>query len=150
MQIHNLIPRTKNKKSQQVGRGGKRGKTSGRGMKGQKARSGRKIRPEMRDIIKKLPKLRGRGKSALTSIQENAFVVNVGTLNEVFNAGDAISPATLSAKGLVKSFKSRDISVKILGNGELSKKLTFSGVAFSKEAKAKIEKAGGTIETANK
>ncbi len=69
MQLHNLKKNTGNKKRRQVGRGGKRGKTSGRGTKGQNARAGRKKRPELRDIIKHIPKLRGRGKSPLKSRQ---------------------------------------------------------------------------------
>lgn len=69
MQFHALKRNTPNKKSKQVGRGGKRGKTSGRGTKGQNARAGHKKRPELRDFIKRLPKLRGRGKSSLKSIQ---------------------------------------------------------------------------------
>lgn len=69
MQFHNLKRNTPNKKSKQVGRGGKRGKTSGRGTKGQNARAGRKKRPESRDIIKRVPKLRGRGTSSLKSRQ---------------------------------------------------------------------------------
>jgi len=68
MQFHNLKSKTKRRKARQVGRGGTRGKTSGRGTKGQNARAGRKKRPEMRDIIKKIPKLRGRGKSSLKSL----------------------------------------------------------------------------------
>lgn len=56
-------------KSVQVGRGGKRGKTSGKGTKGQNARAGRKKRPEIRDFIKRFPKLRGRGKNSLKSFQ---------------------------------------------------------------------------------
>lgn len=59
MQIHNLKREHKNKKDRLVGRGGKHAKTSGRGTKGQKARAGNKRRPELRDIIKKLPKKRG-------------------------------------------------------------------------------------------
>jgi large subunit ribosomal protein L15 len=69
MQFHTLKAKTKRKRTQQVGRGGTRGKTSGRGTKGQNARAGRKKRPEMRDIIKRMPKLRGRGKSSLKSFQ---------------------------------------------------------------------------------
>jgi len=69
MQFHNLTRNKSNRKSRQVGRGGKRGKTSGRGTKGQNARAGRKKRPEMRDIIKRVPKLRGRGRSSFKSIQ---------------------------------------------------------------------------------
>ncbi len=69
MQFHTLKRKNKNKKSKQVGRGGTRGKTSGRGTKGQNARAGRKKRPELRDFIKRVPKLRGRGKSSLKSRQ---------------------------------------------------------------------------------
>jgi hypothetical protein len=69
MQLHTLKSKTKRTKSRQVGRGGKRGKTSGKGTKGQNARAGRKKRPELRDFIKRFPKLRGRGKSSLKSFQ---------------------------------------------------------------------------------
>ncbi|MDO8424168.1 MAG: uL15 family ribosomal protein [bacterium] len=69
MQFHTLKRKTPNKKSKMVGRGGTRGKTSGRGTKGQNARAGRKKRPELRDFIKRVPKLRGRGKSSLKSFQ---------------------------------------------------------------------------------
>lgn len=69
MQWHSLKPKTKRKTSARVGRGGKRGKTSGKGTKGQNARAGRKKRPELRDFIKRFPKLRGRGKSSLKSFQ---------------------------------------------------------------------------------
>lgn len=69
MQFHTIKRKTPNKKSKQVGRGGTRGKTAGRGTKGQNARSGRKKRPELRDTIKRIPKLRGRGKNFLKSRQ---------------------------------------------------------------------------------
>jgi large subunit ribosomal protein L15 len=69
MQFHSLKRKTPNKKSRQVGRGGTRGKTSGRGTKGQNARAGHKNRPELRDFIKRVPKLRGRGKNSNKSIQ---------------------------------------------------------------------------------
>ena len=70
MQFHTLKRKTANKKAKQVGRGGTRGKTSGRGTKGQNARAGRKKRPELRDFIKRVPKLRGRGRSSLKSRQK--------------------------------------------------------------------------------
>ena len=70
MQYHNLQSKTKRKRSRQVGRGGTRGKTAGRGTKGQNARAGRKKRPESRDMIKKIPKLRGRGRSSLKSLKK--------------------------------------------------------------------------------
>ena len=72
MQFHNLRAKTKRKYAQQVGRGGTRGKTAGRGTKGQNARAGHKKRPELRDIIKRIPKLRGRGKSSLKSFRPKA------------------------------------------------------------------------------
>jgi ribosomal protein L15 len=67
MQFHTLKSKTQRKKAVKVGRGGKRGKTAGRGTKGQNARAGRKKRPELRDFIKRFPKLRGRGKNQLKS-----------------------------------------------------------------------------------
>lgn len=70
MQFHNLRSKTQRKTSRQVGRGGKRGKTSGKGTKGQNARAGRKKRPEIRDFIKRIPKLRGRGVNSLKSFQK--------------------------------------------------------------------------------
>jgi ribosomal protein L15 len=72
MQFHTLKSKTKRRHARQVGRGGTRGKTSGRGTKGQNARAGHKKRPELRDFIKRVPKLRGRGKSSLKSFQKKA------------------------------------------------------------------------------
>lgn len=80
MQFHNLQARTKRKYARQVGRGGRRGKTAGRGTKGQNARAGRKKRPELRDIIKRTPKLRGRGKSSLKSFRPKARGAELRTL----------------------------------------------------------------------
>lgn len=80
MQFHNLQSKTKRKYARQVGRGGTRGKTAGRGTKGQNARAGRKKRPEMRDIIKRIPKLRGRGKSSLKSFRLKARGAELQTL----------------------------------------------------------------------
>jgi large subunit ribosomal protein L15 len=143
MQIHNVVRTTPNRKKMLIGRGGKRGKTAGRGTKGQKARAGRKIRPEMRDMIKKLPKLRG---YAFASIQEKPFAVNVRSLEDKFNAGDSVSILTLADKGIIPAPKGKNIVVKILGTGELTKKLTITGCAVSASAKTKIEKAGGVVE----
>jgi large subunit ribosomal protein L15 len=141
MQIHELKRKTENKKSAQVGRGGKRGKTSGRGTKGQKARSGRKIRPEYRDVIKKIPKLRG---YAFNSIKNKPIVVNVGDLGTNFKNGDTVNPEAIFAKEIV-SFK-KGMKVKILGGGEISVKINVEKCLVSAEAKAKIEKAGGSIK----
>jgi large subunit ribosomal protein L15 len=152
MQMHNFRPIHKNKKSAQVGRGGKRGKTSGKGTKGQNARAGRKKRPELRDLIKKIPKLRGRGVNSNTPMTDGKLVVNVGDMEAAFTAGASVTPETMLANGLVEMFNGKIPAIKVLGGGELTKKLTVSGVTISVSAKAKIEKAGGkaTEKVANK
>ncbi len=145
MQLHSLTRKTKRKTSRQVGRGGTRGKTAGRGTKGQNARAGRKKRPELRDFIKRIPKLRGRGISGLKSFQVKAIGINLSMLDGVFNAGETVSPKTLLEKNVTKRAKGNVQKVKILGSGEISKKLVFEGVELSSTAKTKIEAAGGTI-----
>jgi large subunit ribosomal protein L15 len=144
MQLNELKRKTPNKKSQRVGRGGKRGKTSGRGTKGQKARAGHKIRPAIREILKKLPKQRG---YAFTSIEAKALVVNLKDLEANFSAGATVTPKVLAEMGLISVRKNSSTipTVKILGTGSLTKKLNFSGVKVSAKAMAAIEKAGGSI-----
>lgn len=145
MQLNSLQQKTKRKIHRRVGRGGKRGKTSGRGTKGQKARSGHSIRPEVRDAIKKLPKLRGRGTNSNKSIQKQVVPVNLGRLEVLFSAGDTVTPRSLVSKNAVASRAGRSPMVKILGTGSISKKLTISGCAVSATARTQIEKAGGSI-----
>ncbi|MBU6370691.1 MAG: uL15 family ribosomal protein [Patescibacteria group bacterium] len=146
MKIHELVRKTPNKKYPMIGRGGKRGKTSGRGGKGQTARAGHKGRPEMRDIIKRMPKLRGRGKNSNVAFRAKPAVVNLVALDAVFSAGDAVTPAILAGKGLVRVRGGQMPSVKILGTGDITKKLSVTGCLASAEAKAKIEKAGGSVK----
>ena len=141
MQLHQIKPKTKSKKPRYVGRGGRHGKTSGRGTKGQNARAGRKKRPEMRDIIKKLPKLRG---YRFASIQTKPVVVSIAKL-EVFENGDTVNPTTLVGRGIISKSKGKYPAVKILGGGTLSKKLTVSGCTVSASARATILKAGGVV-----
>jgi len=142
MQLNTLKRQHPNKKPTQVGRGGTRGKTSGRGGKGQTARAGNKRRPEIRDIIKKLPKLRGyRFKSP--SIKPSP--VNIGALN-VFDAGAIVNPASLFEKNLIRRVGGDFPRVKILGTGEISKKLSVVDCEVSASARTKIEKAGGSIK----
>ena len=145
MQLHTLKRVHKNKVGKTVGRGGTRGKTSGRGTKGQNARSGHKKRPEMRDFIKRIPKLRGRGKNSNTSIKNKPFVVNLGRINVLFKDGDTVTPKSLIALKAFNFDNGVPSVVKILGTGVLDKKLTFSGVSLSASAKASVEKVGGTV-----
>jgi large subunit ribosomal protein L15 len=144
MQKHNLKRKTKNKKKIQVARGGKRGKTAGRGTKGQKARAGHKIRPELRDMIKRLPKMRGRGVNSNKSIQDKTFPVNLSNL-ESFKAGSIVSPKTLADAGVIEMVNNRYPRVKILGMGEITVALTVRDCLVSNDAKVKIEKAGGKV-----
>ncbi len=146
MQIHNLKRNTPNKKRRMVGRGGKHAKTSGRGTKGQNARAGHKKRPEIRDFIKRIPKLRGRGKNINTSIQSKDFVLNLSILNKSFNTGDVVSPATLLQNKLIQRTSGVMPVVKILSNGKIEKKLKIEGCKVSKGAKEAIEKAGGEVK----
>lgn len=148
MQLHSFSPRTKNKKNPPVGRGGKRGKTSGRGGKGQTARAGHKIRPEVRDLIKKLSKRRGHGKNRARTVKTNRIAVsavNLAALEAVYKAGETVSPSSLLARDLVRRKKGRAPVVKILGTGELKKALVFKGCAVSASARAAILASGGTI-----
>ena len=145
MQINDIKRKTENKKSVLIGRGGKRGKTAGRGTKGQKARSGRKIRPEIRDMIKRIPKMRGRGKNSNLTIQTKTSVVNLTDLSNAFSNGDVVTRAVLIKKEVIRSQKGNFSPIKILGTGELTKKITLKGFAVSASVKEKVEKAGGKI-----
>ena len=145
MQMHELKRKNPNKQTKRVGRGGLRGKTSGRGHKGQKQHGGHGIRAEIRDQIKKLPKLRGRGKNSNKSIKANNVAVNVATIEANFSAGDTVNSITLKEKGLIGGAAARKATVKILGNGELTKKVTVEGCLVSTSAAEKISKAGGSV-----
>ncbi|MBP9711002.1 MAG: 50S ribosomal protein L15 [Candidatus Pacebacteria bacterium] len=140
MQLNELKRKTSNRKQKRVGRGrgSGKGKTSGRGTKGQKARAGHKMMPAIREQLKKLPKKRG---YSFKSIKDKPTVLNVATLERYFTAGDTISPAVLVERGLLV----KGHPVKILGDGELAKKLTISGCAVSASARTKIEKVGGSV-----
>ena len=142
MQLNSLKREHPNKKARSVGRGGTRGKTSGRGTKGQTARAGNKRRPQIRDIIKKLPKLRG---YRFSSHDTKPSPVNVGDLN-IFSSGETVSPATLLEKNLIRRVGGNLPVVKILGNGEITVKISVVDCITSKTAKEKIEKALGNIK----
>lgn len=150
MQANQLKRNHPNTKRMIVARGGKRGKTAGRGGKGQSARAGNKRRPEWRDIIKQLPKLRGRGVNQHKSFQIKPVIVNVGLLEEIFNVGDSVTPTILVEKFVIKTRSGKIPAVKILGDGEITKKIAITGCLVSDSAKAKIEKAGGSTGVASK
>lgn len=142
MQIHQLQRHTQRALPKRVGRGGVRGKTSGRGHKGQKARAGHSIRPAVRDIIKKLPKLRGYRFQPLSSAYAP---VNVGRLENICNNGDVVTPQWLFDNGVITTKKTLRQGVKILGGGDFSRKITVKGCIVSARAAEKITQAGGEV-----
>ncbi len=144
MYIHELSPAEGSKKDvKRVGRGHGSGwgKTSGKGHKGQNARSGGGVRPGFEGgqmpLARRIPK---RGFNNIFAAKMAA--VNVSSL-EMFKEGTEVDAELLLASGLVKNI---DNGVKILGNGEITKNLTVKADAFSASAKEKIEKAGGKAE----
>lgn len=145
MQLHNIKKENPNKKARQVGRGGARGKTSGRGGKGQTARAGNKRRPQMRDIIKKLPKLRGRGKNSLKSVEskvQSVSLLQISSLNT-----EIINRDVLLKNGIIKREGGKLPQIKIVGNTPVTKKIQIAkGINISAGAKEIIEKAGGAIK----
>ena len=144
MRIHDLKPAEGSKKPRTRrgrGIGSGLGKTSGRGHKGQKARSGGGVRPGFEGG--QMPLIRRIPKRGFTNIfKKEIAIVNLESLN-VFESGTVITPELLREKGLVK--KGKD-GIKILGHGEITKPLTIKANLFSNTAKEKITAAGGTVE----
>ena len=145
--LHTIKPSPDSKKTKRrVGRGGKRGTYSGRGLKGQKSRSGASgmKRRGIRQLMESIPKLRG-----FKSLKKKPEVVNLVDLNKKFFTQGGkeglikISPRVLLSRGLVTKIKN---GVKILGNGDIKIKLEVVGCQYSQSVKEKIEKAGGKVE----
>ena len=145
MQIHELTPAPgSNKPSKRVGRGhgSGNGKTAGKGHKGQKARSGGGVRIGFEGG--QMPLARRIPKRGFKNIFAKEYtIVNVGTLNEKFEANDVVDAATLFEKGIVKQV-AKD-GIKVLGDGELTKALVVDVAKLTASAKAKIEAAGGKV-----
>ena len=143
MKLHELKPVEGARKSRKrVGRGmsSGHGKTSGRGHKGQNARTGGGVGLVFEGG--QLPLFRAIPKRGFTNINRKSYsVVNIGDLNK-FDAGTVVTPELLVESGLVK----KNVAIKILGNGELNVKLTVQAHKFSATAKEAIEAQGGTVE----
>ena len=142
--LHTLKRDNPNKKQKRVGRGQSsgKGKTAGRGTKGQKARGNTKMRPALRDIIKKIPKKRGFGKNRArgTYVKPEFGIINVSQLA----AMTAVTPETLVTAGLVSPRLAKN-GVKILGTGTIAISISVSNCQVSATAKEKILAAGGTV-----
>lgn len=143
MQLNQLKPIHDKRRRKRIGRGGKRGTYSGKGIKGQRVRAGAKFQPAIRELIKKYPKLRGYRFKADSS---DSVVVNVEIIGKKFEEKEKVNPETLFNRRLIRRIKGKIPKVKILAKGEIKKPLIFENCNFSKQAKEKIEKAGGTIK----
>ncbi len=145
MKLHELQPAAGSVKDvKRIGRGhgSGQGKTAGKGHKGQKARSGGSIRPGFEGG--QMPLQRRIPKRGFNNIFAKEFAtVNVSELDKRFDDGAVVDADELIKSGAIKNAKD---GIKILGNGELSKKLTVKAVKFTAAAKEKIEKAGGAAE----
>jgi large subunit ribosomal protein L15 len=152
LNLHSLKPAQARKDRKRVGRGlgSGKGRYSGRGIKGQKSRSGsHKMRVGFEGgqmpIDMRLGKLRGNTSADAMPIgpfRTYSQPVNLRDLEERFQAGDEVTPEALKAKRLIRKVS---VDVKVLGVGELSKALSVSAHGFSKTAKEKIEQAGGSV-----
>ncbi len=150
--LHSVRPKPGSRRPRKrIGRGegSGQGKTAGRGHKGYGARSGskRKLNYEggQNPIHMRMRKLRGPNKKMsmpFEPFRTHTQPVNLGDLNDRFKSGEEVTPETLRAAGLAK----RRHPVKVLGRGDVSKKLTVRAHAFSASAREKIEAAGGTAE----
>ena len=140
MQSHELTTRKKAKK--RVGRGGKRGTYSGKGMKGQNSRAVARFQPLIRELFKRYPKLRGyRAKRG----RHDEIIIGLDLLEKNFKKGDKINPQVLAERKLIRTMNKKPILVKILDRGELTKDLIIEGCEFSKSVEKQVKKAGGTI-----
>ncbi|PIV12786.1 MAG: 50S ribosomal protein L15 [Candidatus Nealsonbacteria bacterium CG03_land_8_20_14_0_80_36_12] len=142
MQLHQLKPSHKRKRPKRIGRGGKRGTYSGRGVKGQRSRAGRKFKPAIRELMKRYPKKRG---YRFKPLKLKPAIINIGILEKKFKSSETVTPKTLLEKKIIRKIKGKIPKVKILAKGELKKALTIENCQLSKSTKEKIEKAGGTI-----
>ncbi len=146
MQIHQIKPKNPRKRKKRIGRGGKRGVFSGKGTKGQKSRAGRRMQPLIRTLIKKYPKLRGYSFKAKNKNQNSKIAaLNIETLEKQFQDGDKVSFKSLLEKRIIRKIKGAAPRVKILGRGNLNKKITIEKCMVSKTAREKIKKTGGKI-----
>jgi large subunit ribosomal protein L15 len=140
-------PEGANKKKRIVGRGqgSGRGTTAGRGNKGQQSRSGGKTYVGFEGGQMPLYRRLARRGFSNYPFKKTFQVVNLGEIEKRFEDGETVEPATLLSKGLAKG----PVPVKILGNGDITKKLSFKVAALSASAKEKIEKAGGSVAAGN-
>ncbi len=127
-----------------MGRGGKRGTTSGHGQKGQKSRAGRSIKPNVREMLLRFPKLRGIN---FKSTKQKVYPVSLDLLEGIAENKEVVTVQWLLKKGLVKKSGGKNPRVKILdGKKEFTKSITIKGIPISESAKTRITTKGGSSE----
>lgn len=143
--MHEIETTHPNRKKRRIGRGGKRGTYSGRGQKGQRARAGRNIKSQEREALLRIPQKRGTGFDRRSKNRgRNLVVINISVINRAYTEGETVSPKTLMAKKVIARRFSRMPLIKILSQGEVTKRLIVKGCDVSKSVREKIERAGGT------
>ena len=147
MKLHHITLKIREGSKQRIGRGGKRGSYSGRGVKGQKSRSGRKLRPAQRDLILRIPKLRGfrnrrkSGKPIILNLKDLTAAIKT---NSVPTSPLTINKKLLIGSGIISTGYAGEI--KVLSGGEIGTAISIEGILVSKGAQEKIKKAGGVIK----
>jgi len=141
MQLHQIRPKYKIKSKKRIGRGGKRGTYSGKGMKGQKSRAGHRIRPAKRDLIQRLPKLRG---FKFKPIKPKPVIINIDNLAEKIKS-DIINRESLLQAGLIRKSDKR---IKILGpkKRKIERVFQIEGLEISGKLKKAIEEVNGSVK----
>ncbi|MEK7507696.1 MAG: uL15 family ribosomal protein [Patescibacteria group bacterium] len=146
MKLHQIKLKVRKRSKQRIARGGKRGSYSGRGVKGQKSRSGRKLRPAQRDLILRIPKLRGfrnkakKNKPIIFNLKDLYLAIKT---NSVPNVPLTINKEFLVRSGMVSLKYTGEI--RILSQGDIDAPLSIEGISVSKRTREKIEKANGKI-----
>lgn len=143
MQIHELKSASKQKSKKRIGRGGAHGTYSTRGIKGQKSRSGSSVRPGFEGgrtpLQKLLPKKRGVG---FKKLSVRPMIITLEQINKIFDNNETVNKQTLLEKKIIKRPSQL---FKILSNGEIDHPVVIDKCQLSKQAKEKIEKAGGKV-----
>ena len=150
MQLHDIKPTQRAKKAKRIGRGGKKGTYSGKGMKGQNSRAGARFEPAIRSFIKRYHKLRGANRGIAPGIRPRRNrpeqTVSLSVLSKNIADGETVTLQLLLEKNIIHRIKGKAPRTKILGGGVLEKKFVIEGPEVSKAAQKKIEAAGGTVK----
>ncbi|MDE0243130.1 MAG: uL15 family ribosomal protein [Candidatus Kaiserbacteria bacterium] len=143
--LHTLATRTRKKK--RIGRGGVRGRKSGRGDKGQRSRAGRRIRPAIRDELQRIPKRRGHNRNRARGIRgdRGERVITLQMIDRNFSNGETVTPKELITRRIIGRVRGREPRVSIVSRGDLSHSVTIRRCRVSASAQKHIEEAGGAV-----